>query len=147
MIGLMIGCGFTPETGEAPTVEKQRRYPAEYDTVWTALVATFAEANPPLEHLDKDSGYISTREVTAHRSWLHAADDTIDYKIKNPRGLFNVFVEQADQACLVTINALFTATEERHNIVLSSGSSVKEFPSSGVMEQAMHELLLQRLAE
>lgn len=49
--------------------------------------------------------------------------------------------------CLVTINAVFTATEERLNIVLGAGSLVKEFPSSGVMEQALHELLGQRLAD
>jgi hypothetical protein len=49
--------------------------------------------------------------------------------------------------CLVTINAVFTATVERYNVLAGELNGVEEFPSSGVMEQALHELLGQRLAD
>lgn len=143
---LVSGCGFTPDVEQAPAIEKSFGFPTGYDETWKAVVAVFAELNIPIDNIDKDSGYINSRETAIPREWIHAPEDTLDYQVRNPHGSFNVFVENAPDGSLVSINARLFATEVRSNIVLGSWEQTKEFPSSGAMEEWFHQLLKERLS-
>lgn len=142
---LLSGCGFTPDVEQAPAIDKNFSYPSSYDETWKAVVAVFAELNIPIDNIDKDSGYINSREAAVPREWIHAPEDTLDYKVRNPHGGFNVFVESLPDSSTVSINARLFATEVRSNILLGTSTQEKEFASSGAMEDWFHQLLTERL--
>jgi len=48
---------------EIPIIEKQRRFAADYDTTWRAVIATVAEQSYPINAIEKDSGIVATEEM------------------------------------------------------------------------------------
>ena len=79
-----------------------------FDTVWTAVIETFAEMNLPILNMEKVSGLITT-------DWIRLDDpeasdcgtmDLFSHE-EGRRVKFNIFVKTAGDACELKVNAMF----------------------------------------
>jgi len=72
---LLAGCVFVAKpTNEPPAhVENTRTFAAAFDDVWSAAVGCVAEAQLPIQAIEKESGLLSTGFVTCDSGTIDAA--------------------------------------------------------------------------
>ena len=117
----------------------------EYDSVWSAVVETFAELNLPIDNMEKDSGLITTD----HISFLGTGNDGVcdcggtGILIERARtGKFNVFVKNGSTGVSVRVNAQFEQTLE-----FDRSLSTRQCVSTGVLEARINDLIREKLTE
>jgi uncharacterized lipoprotein len=139
-----------PPTELAPEPERIARAP--FDSIWTRVIAVFADARIPIQTIEKASGLIVSRPFTLpdslEREWINCGtlsttnEDAITWMQKNNNTLdaaidFNVFVRPLGDSTAVRVNAGVTATA-----MAPAGRVPFKCVSTGVFERQ----LLQRLS-
>jgi hypothetical protein len=105
---LAVGCGVPPV---ARTIVSSFPIDKPFDSVWGAVIETFAELNLPILNMEKASGLITT-------DWISfKGQDNIGYCDCGKLGLyveiarqgrFNVYAKKVDEAsCELKVNSVF----------------------------------------
>ncbi len=144
----ILGCGMAPEHEAATPIEKVVVYAQDFNTVWNAIIYVFANFDIPIAQIEKDSGLISSNDVKLDREWIHAPEDTLDWRITDAYGTFNVWVLQEEAGCRVSVNTTFYGEVRRYNCLLATvWYTDEQFASSGIFEEKLHSHLLGQLTE
>ncbi len=133
----LVACATTPVARQI-----QNSFPVDkpFDSVWTAVIETFAELNLPILNMEKASGLITT-------DWIKMDDPQMSDCGK--RGVmtaeqgrvvkFNVFVKRVGETCEMKVNAMFEISISVYgNRNLSTASCV----STGKFEKQIYDLVL-----
>lgn len=132
---LLIGCETTTTTAPSIPVVSTKFYKAPYDTVWASIIRTFGRFNIPIQNMDKSSGAIYAKAISANDEW-----HTCKWGIMNFGALalvtamdMNVIVHKSKESVIVDINLSIIRTETR-----SGGAKYTSYcPSSGVLENML----------
>lgn len=150
IFGIGLACFFLISCMELPqpkiivnsfTIEKP------FDSVWQAVIETFAELNLPILNIEKDSGLITTDWIDFIRK------ENMDYfdcgKLgmnieKSRSGRFNVFVKRlGDNSCEIKINCTYQQ-EYYFPDLLGTGkeyTDTRQCISTGKLEAEMFRLI------
>jgi len=142
MISLFaIGCATAP----APrTIENSFFIESDYDSVWSALIETFAELQLPIDNMEKDSGLITTDWVEfrgqTNEDYCDCGSSGIYMEI-NRLGKFNVFVKKStENSCKMTVNTMWEQT-----LQFSDTVSKRKCVSTGNLEKEIYDLVTAKI--
>jgi len=117
----MAACATAP----APR-QIQNSFPIEkpFDSVWQAVIETFADLNLPIVNMEKASGLITTdwisfRDQKDNVGYCSCGSPGFPYGEVDRAGKFNVYVKKINEnSCEVKINSVFeqTAAYQRSTI-------------------------------
>ena len=83
----------------------------DYDSVWSAVIETFAELQIPIDNMEKDSGLITTDwiDFTGQTNEGYCDCGKLGINIEQSRtGKFNAFLKKiAEDSCEMTVNCMF----------------------------------------
>lgn len=140
LAGCMVGCFTMPKyiPPSHPTVANTFTLDASFETVWTAVIETFADLNIPIDNLEKASGLITTDWLSmkeygdcgAFQGGLAGPDPK---RVPAEEGKFNVFVKSEGEKVTMKINSIFRRQ--------TASSTRFECASTGLLEQRMEELI------
>jgi hypothetical protein len=123
-------------------VDKKLGFRADFDQTWTAVIEVFAERNWAIANMEKDSGLVTTDWMTLDRESPFADCGGAGISgVQRREVRFNVFVRDADDGTVVTVNTTFRELRAWDN---------KEWyvdcTSTGRVESLIHDLLADVLA-
>lgn len=134
-----IACATAPHVHP---VRAQASIAAGFESTWSALVDLFSDRNWAIEHIDKDSGLITT-------DWMELGKGAATYAdcgtapladIPSTQVRFNVRVRADGDSTWVTVNASF-----RQLRVLDDARAMVDCNSTGEVEQLIHRGITSRL--
>jgi uncharacterized lipoprotein len=103
---MLTGCASAPRQHD---YDKMFTYAEDYESIWKAVIATFAELNLPISNLEKDSGLVMT-------DWIDVGSTDFEGRACDcgkaglattlaTRMKFNVFVrDDSGEGISVTVN-------------------------------------------
>ncbi len=133
LFGLIIGCSSMPKRH---LFGNETNIKSEYDAVWTAAVAFFAEKNVLIKTIEKTSGLIMAESKTVPDEWIDCGKSGIDESRKGGSGVFNVFIIQEDDGFVkVTVNSQYHC--ERWETLEEKYLGIMECNSTGEFESML----------
>ena len=109
---VVVVCATVPQ----PTVfSNSQTYSNDFDSVWTAVIESFADNNWPIDNLEKASGLITTDWLSlSYAQGTELADCGTDLLAIPGRATtmkFNVFVKASGTGAEVRISCVFKSKE------------------------------------
>jgi len=141
-VGLCFGlicCAVAPVSHQV-----QNSFPIQkpFESVWTAIIETFAELNLPIMNMDKASGLITTDWMSADKTFCDCGSPGFTTAERETRGKFNVFLKKvSDDSCEMKINCNFKM------IVFYTVSNPKKYRcvSTGKVEGSIYKSVSEKL--
>jgi hypothetical protein len=135
MVAALLAGSSSSRAPKRHTFEKAMLTTASFDRTWAAVVEVFAENNWAIQHLERDSGLITT-------DWMLLAYDnpyadcgrTISSVGYTDQLRFNVLIREESDTVIVTVNAAFRRVEGAGAVWSQQGCY-----STGQVEQLVHE--------
>ena len=144
---LALTSAFLAACASAPaprTIVNSFAIDAGYDSVWSALIETFAELQLPIDNMEKDSGLVTTDwiEFTGQTNEGYCDCGGLGINIEvNRLGKFNVFMKKVtEDSCQMTVNCMYEQT-----IRFGDTTSRRKCISTGNLEQEMYNLVVSKL--
>jgi len=104
----LYSCATAPK---ARVIQNSFPIDASYDTVWSALIETFAEMQFPIDNMEKDSGLIVTDWINIRGEGNEGCCDCGGLGVNTEvsrEAKFNVFVKKvSENSCEVKVNCQF----------------------------------------
>ncbi|MCP4545939.1 MAG: outer membrane protein assembly factor BamC [bacterium] len=136
MVVLVLSCATAPKIR---TIVNSFEFTEDFDSVWSAVVETFAEMNFPIDNLEKDSGIITTDWIsfngTSNSGYCDCGGLGLAIE-QSRRGKFNVFVRTTDAGVTVKVNCVFSQVA-----TLMDSSMNRDCVSTGHLEAKMDNLI------
>ena len=138
---LFASCASTPPPR---IIENSFAIEGNYDSVWSAVIETFAELQIPIDNMEKDSGLITTDwiDFTGQTNEDYCDCGNLGINIERSRtGKFNAFLKRdAENSCKLTVNCQFEQT-------FSFGDNLykRKCVSTGTLEREIYDRVLAKL--
>lgn len=126
LISVLAGCvqhGVKPSKSE---VDNSRTFNADYDSVWSAIIASVAEANLNITTLEKESGLVAISNAGYGPDWAEEGTRGktmgVPHKVTVRKANFNILAtKRGPNRTKVTINTKF-------QMKVRTGNGSKAFP-------------------
>jgi hypothetical protein len=129
---LLFGCGTMPTKR---VIDNELRIWSNYDAVWGAVVAFFAENNIPVKTMEKSSGFIMAESQIFPKEWIDCGQAGFGETRSSPIGTFNVFVQEINGEIKVKINTSFHS--QRYDTLNDRSMGTMECYSTGQFEEML----------
>jgi len=136
-----VGCASGPALR---TVVNSFTINGDYDSIWSAVIETFAELQIPIDNMEKDSGLITTDwiDFTGQTNEDYCDCGKLGINIEESRtGKFNAFLKKTSgNSCELTMNCMFEQI-----YFFGENRWKRKCVSTGNLEREMHERISAKL--
>lgn len=140
---VLFGCVSSGMRPTQQSIEESRTYDAQFDKVWSAIIAGIAESNLSINTLERDSGIIAISDETYEARWANEGVRGSVMGMKNQVmqrvASFNILATKAGlKTTRVQVNSSF-------KMQIRSGNGSQMFPYQYQWQQAYSNGTLEKL--
>lgn len=139
--------GCMARAPQARTIVNTFPIQSAFDSVWQAVIETFADLNLSIDNMEKDSGLIVTDWIDfsgqTNEGYCDCGKLGVDRE-ETREGKFNVFVKRIDAiSCEVKVNCVY---QQRYYSPLDGKIYTRQCVSTGYLEAGMFDLIRSKVS-